>query len=108
MDQRYAVVGHDAWMAHVDLAQSSILKMCQLPTSVYDLVLAPNGYAYVFPHLNGDYRMYSVSLDDCSWTVVNHGLTGTFAKLDPSGTEIYAADSSPYRIDVLPGVRSAT
>jgi hypothetical protein len=101
-DQRYAIVGYDGWMGYVDLTQSAILKMCALPTSVYDLVLAPNGFAYVFPHLNGDYHMYSVNLADCTWTLVNQGLTGTYAKLTAAGTKIYAADSSAYEIDVLP------
>ena len=107
-DGRYAAVAHDAWISYVNLASATLEKTISTSIDAGDVVLAGNGYVYVFGKGRGGAS--SVNRDTEVESTGSSG--GTVFKLHPSGDAIYSADqhSSPsdiYKLSVADGVASA-
>ncbi len=90
----HAAVGHEGWVSHVDLVEGTVAEH-PVSADVLDVVLAGNGFAYVFPRV--DQWTYIRCLDLTTGAETLHtGETiyaGTLAKLHPNGTAIYGADN---------------
>ncbi|HEX2092980.1 MAG TPA: hypothetical protein VHG28_11280 [Longimicrobiaceae bacterium] len=94
-DGAYAAVGHDGLVSLVNLATRSVERTYAVTTDAIDIVLASNGYAYVFPRTDQWEEIHSLNLatgvETLSATASIYA--GTLAKLHPSGEYIYGADN---------------
>lgn len=98
-DGTQAVVGHDAKVTHIDLASMTTIEVFDVPDITYDIVIAPNNFAYVFPATGQWTEIKCLNLTNGQVTAsdgysIRHR---TKAKLHPSGDYIYGGDtdSSP-------------
>lgn len=98
-DGTQAVVGHDGKVTHIDLISMTSVEVFDVPDITYDIVIAPNNYAYVFPATGQWTEIKCLNLANGQVTAsdgysIRHR---TKAKLHPSGDYIYGADtdSSP-------------
>ncbi len=102
-DGLYAAVGHDAWVSYVDLANAELINVFAVPANAVDIVLAGNGYIYVFPEEDQWESIYSLKVDTGVVTTdpFSSIYAGTLAKLHPDGKAIYGATvgSSPSEIE---------
>ncbi len=48
-DGMYAAVGHDGWVSYVNLQTAAVVRVFQVITDVRSVLLAGNGYMYLFP-----------------------------------------------------------
>lgn len=88
-DGRYAVVAHDALLSYIDLTTKQLVRSFPTTTDAIDVVLAMNGYAYVFPLTDQWVEIHGVNL---STGAESNGTTiyaGTRAKLHPRGEFMY-------------------
>jgi chitinase len=98
-----AVVGHNAYVTHVDLTSATVLNTWDIAINVYDIVLAGNGIAYALGSGGGFGRLHALNLSTGVVTQSTGNLIGggTLIALHPSGTSIYGAGnfSSPSDIE---------
>lgn len=93
-DGAYAIVGHSGMISYVNLATMSIEAEHSVSCDAIDVILAPNGYAYVFPKADQWETIRCIKLSTGAETQHTGGsiYAGTRAKLHPNGTAIYGAD----------------
>lgn len=90
-----AVVGHDGHLSHVDLSTATVMGTMPVSCEAYDIVLAPNNWAYVFPMEDQWVRIKCIDLA----TEAEHEHIGynvyamTSGRLHPSGDYIYCVNS---------------
>lgn len=60
-DGKFAAVGHDGWLSYVDLSNMAVIRVFKVPLDVASILLASNGYAYLFP--NDDFSMFALELN---------------------------------------------
>lgn len=93
-DGLFAAVGHDGWVSYVDLAEGSVVKTMPVSTRAVDIVLAGNGFVYVFP--DQDQWQYIRCLEIATENETLHSgrpiYAGTRARRHPGGTAIYGAN----------------
>ena len=91
----YAAVGHDAKVSYLDLQSMTVIDVYNISEIAYDIVIAPNDYAYVFPATGQWTKIMCVNLQDgsTSQSTGYSGNDGTKAKLHPSNNYIYGADN---------------
>jgi|TARA_R100000935_G_scaffold58826_1_gene98319 hypothetical protein len=101
-DGNFAVVGHDARISYVDLNNMQLINIYDVATDVFDIVLAPNNWAYAFPRSGQWERIHCVDLNTGVETTStgNQIREGTKAKLHPSGEYIYGSDNGVSPSDV--------
>jgi chitinase len=93
-DGQSAAVGHDGNVSYVDLAGASVVAVHPVTTDAIDVVLAGNGYVYVFPRTDQWESIRAIELatgtetDSGGWSIY----AGTVARLHPSGDHMYGAD----------------
>ncbi len=94
-DGLFAAVGHDSWISYIALGTASLIKVIPVSTDAVDVVLAGNGYVYVFPREDQWERIRSVNLATETETLHtgNFVYDGTLAKLHPDGTSIYGTNN---------------
>ena len=101
-DGTKAVVGHDAHVTYVDLISKAIINTNDIPCKPSDIVLANNGWTYVFP--SSGYRILCLDMNLPNAPVNEHtGYTiyhNTKAKIHPSGKYIYGADNGASPADI--------
>jgi hypothetical protein len=88
-DGRYAVVAHDALLSYIDLTTKQLVKSITTTTDAIDVVLATNGYAYVFPLTDQWVEIHGVNLATGTESNGTTIFAGTRAKLHPAGDFIY-------------------
>lgn len=95
-DGNYAAVGHSGKVSYVNLNSMEVEEVYFVTTVAHDVVLASNGWVYVFPEQDDDWgRIRCIEL--ATGIETNH--TGssiygrTIAKLHPSGNFIYGANN---------------
>jgi hypothetical protein len=95
LDGRYAAVGHDGMISHVDLQTPALLNTLAVSTDVFDIVLADNGYVYAFPHSYELDYIRTVEFETGIETLhVGELIQGdTKAKLHPREPYIYGANN---------------
>lgn len=97
-DGRFAAVGHDALITHVDLdtlvAGTPVTKLLNVSANVFDLVLDGRGYAHVLPERDQWVAMHSIQVAS-NTEALGTGLlyAQTHGRLHPSGDYMYTADN---------------
>lgn len=90
-DGRYAAVGHDGLVTLINLTVPAVEHAYTIRSNSCDVVLAGNGYIYVFPRTDQWVGIHAVNIstgvEDSSVTIY----AGTTGRLDASGTSIYGA-----------------
>jgi chitinase len=94
-DGTHAAVGYNAWVSYVDLSTATIEKTITVTTDALDVVLAGNGYIYVFPRVDQWEHVRCINIDTEEETLQtgNQIYAGTKAKLHPNGNAIYGANN---------------
>jgi hypothetical protein len=94
-DGAYAAVGHNGFVSYVNLLTMTVEETYAVTTDAVDIVLASNGWVYVFPRTDQWERIRCIELSTGveSLHTGNSVRAGTLAKLHPSGDYIYAADN---------------
>jgi hypothetical protein len=110
-----AAVAHDAYLTLVDLTTPAVLKTVPTNCDAFDVVLAGNHFAYVFPRTDQWVDIHSIDLEagidrstGMNWAIY----AGTSARLHPGGQFMYGLDNalSPTdieRYDISAGVAVA-
>jgi len=94
-DGNFAAVGHNGKFSYIDLTTMELVEVYSVTTDALDIVLAPNGWVYVFPRADQWEHIRCVELSTGIETphTGNYIYAGTKAKLHPSGDYIYGADN---------------
>jgi hypothetical protein len=99
-DGHFAVVGHDAWISHVDLDNAILLQTIPIPAVVFDTVYGADGWAYAFPEGSHE-SIYSIHLaTEAQWESQSSIYGGTIARLHPDGQSMYGAETSVSPADI--------
>ncbi|HEU5146019.1 MAG TPA: hypothetical protein VFT90_04855 [Chryseosolibacter sp.] len=95
-DGNYAIVGHDGMITYVNLSTMSIVAEHTVSCIALDVILAPNGFAYVFPKRDQWETIRCIKLSTGAETLSTGGsiYAGTKAKLHPNGLAIYGASNN--------------
>jgi uncharacterized protein (TIGR03437 family) len=102
-DGAQAAVGHDGWVTLVNLNTASVIKTISVPTDVHSLILAGNGYAYLFPLQEwGD--LFSLELDSERISRTSAIYNGREPRLHVDGKHIYVGGQSQSKWDISGGV----
>ena len=99
-DGTHAMVGSGPFVVYVDLVSQTVLYWVDMATQVLDVVLAGNGYAYIFA--SSDPYIRCLNLETRTYTLHTGSSVSTMkATLHPNGTRIYGLNSgfSPATID---------
>lgn len=102
-DGRTAAVAHDAFVSIVDLAAATLTATIPTTTDASDVVLAGDGFAYVFPETD---QWVEVHVVDIAGRVElptsnRHAIYERLhARLHPSGTAIYSVERSLTPVDI--------
>jgi chitinase len=93
-DGKSAAVAHDANVSTYDLVTAQAIKTCPVTSDAIDVVLAGNGWAYVFPRTDQWSAIHGVQMATCmeAKSSSNAIYAGTVAKLHPAGNRMYGAD----------------
>ncbi len=102
-DGLFAAVGHNAWISYVNLSTGALVKTLPVAADVLDIVLAGNGYAYVYPRQNQWVNIHAVNIATGAETL-STGFSiyaGTLGKLNAAGTAMYGVTNylSPANIE---------
>lgn len=93
-DGHSAVVGHDAWISHVDLVNAALVQTVPVPTLVTDIVMGADNWAYVFPGSGSFPGIFSINLVTGEQVESQGSIYDrTIARLHPGGTAMYGADT---------------
>lgn len=90
-----AAVGHNGSVSYVELTTPAVVKTIPTTCSVFDVVLAGNGYIYAFP-FDGQWGYIRCLKISDGTEVLSSGYSiypRTRAKLHPDGTSIYGANN---------------
>lgn len=92
-DGLHAAVGHNGWLSYVDLQTGQLEKTLPVATTAWDVVLAGNGFAHVFPQSDQWVSIHSVNIAAGTDTLGTGSsiYEQTRARLHPSGSAIYGA-----------------
>jgi len=102
-DGSMAAVGHDGWVTLVDLRAASVTKVYTVPTDVHRLILAGNGYAYLFPIAEwGD--LFSLQLSSGQVFQTSAIYNGREPRLHVNGKSIYVGGAWQSKWDISGGV----
>jgi hypothetical protein len=88
----FAAVGHDGWVSYVNLQSGTVAKMFQVITDVHALVLAGNGYIYLFPARDWS-DIYSLRISDGMVTATSAIYDGRLPRLYADGHYLYVGGS---------------
>jgi chitinase len=102
-DGRKAAVGHDGWVSYIDLQTVTLEKTLEVPTDVYDIVLAGNGYLYLFPQRDWS-DIYSLEISSGVWTGTSAIYEGRIARLYATGEYLYVGGNWTSKWDIRQGV----
>lgn len=69
-DGRQAVVGHEKFITHVDLAAGTVLATYPVPAAAIDIAVPGNGYCYLFPK---DRSIRNVVIVDLATGAISQG-----------------------------------
>ena len=101
-DGATAAVAHDGLVSHVDLSAMNVLATHAVPVSLGDIVIDANGQAHGFPDIGQWVAIYSVDLASGNFVLTDDGFIRhkSRARLHPSGTKIYSADTDVSPSDI--------
>ncbi|MCB0218136.1 MAG: hypothetical protein KDH09_00455 [Chrysiogenetes bacterium] len=87
-----AAVGYDGYLSLVDLTTGTIQKTLGVTAETGDILLAGNGFAYVFPEWDQWVKVHSIDLNTGAETLTQSIYAKAHVALDPSGLYFYSAD----------------
>ncbi|MEQ3661314.1 MAG: hypothetical protein ABNG96_01365, partial [Flavobacterium sp.] len=109
----HAVVGHNGSFSYVNLTSMTIENNYPVSTDIYDIVFAPNNWAYIISNIpNQKMRCVNLSngqetLSQTNQNVIVPNNTNAKAKLHPSGNYVYTTNelipSDLYKYDITNG-----
>jgi hypothetical protein len=108
-DGLFAAVGHSGYVSNVDLTAMAVKRVYAVACDALEVVLALNGWLYVFPTRGQQTNIRSIELSTGNESLTGGSIyAGMVGRLHPSGTSLYAVDSGPYpfqmyRLDVSGG-----
>lgn len=85
----YAAVGHRGWVSYVNLQTGAVQQVLIAGTDPAYIVLAGNGYMYLFP--NSDPNVYTLQISTGALTATPSALQNGPARLYADGQSIYQA-----------------
>lgn len=91
-DGKTAAVAHNASVSIVDLTVPMLIKTIRTQCDASDIVLATNGFAYVFPAAGGRVEIHTIDIEagvDRANEQLSNISAGTSARLHPSGQFMY-------------------
>jgi chitinase len=99
-DGTHAAVGHDGSVSYVRLTDGTVLQTFPVTTSVHDVVLAGNGFAYAVPGESGGNEIRCLDLSTGIETLAGgfKFFSESRAKLHPSGTVMYHSMPSNFSV----------
>ena len=105
-DGIHAAVGHNGHVSYIDLNGLALIRTYEVTVDAFDVVLAGNGYVYVFPREDqwDHFRCIDLATGQETLQTGNFIYERTLAKLHPDGTKIYGVTSSHLeRYDITAG-----
>jgi uncharacterized protein (TIGR03437 family) len=102
-DGLYAAVGHDGWVSYVNLQTATVEKVVQVVTDVHHIVLAGNGYIYLFPARDWS-DIYSLEVSSGTVTGANAIYNGRVPRLYANGKYLYVGGNWFSKWDISQGV----
>ncbi len=100
-DGNFAAVGHNGSFSYVNLSTMKLDTYYPVTANVFDIVLAPNNWVYVFPKEDQWERIRCIELS--TGVETSHSgysiFDSTKAKLHPSGSYIYGANNGLFPSD---------
>ena len=91
-DGNFAAVGYDGWVSYVDLQSMSIVETVQVITDVNSVLLAGNGYIYLFPKRDWS-DIYSLEISTSILTATGAIYQGRIPRLSSDGQSMYLGGS---------------
>lgn len=103
-DGKQAAVVYDGFVSLVDLTAANVVTTVETTCDAFDVVLAGNGLAYVFPNTDQWVDIHSIDFSKKSEVGVTSGIgiyEKTYAKLHPNGTTLYGSTNqlSPSQLE---------
>jgi uncharacterized protein (TIGR03437 family) len=98
-----AAVGHDGRVTLVDVARGSVIREFSVSTDVHALILAGNGYAYLFPGADWG-NLFSLELGSGLVTQTSAIYDGREPRLHVDGKHIYVGGNWQSKWDISGGV----
>ncbi|RPJ59322.1 MAG: hypothetical protein EHM23_14450, partial [Acidobacteria bacterium] len=97
-DGRYAAVGHKKSLSYVNLEQATVEKEIPVTAEPADVVLAGNGYAYIFPgvYVTGELHCVQISTGTETLTSETPPMVGSGGKVHPGGNSLYFVADRQY------------
>jgi uncharacterized protein (TIGR03437 family) len=101
-DGAYAAVGHDGWVSYVNLQTGSVEQVFQVITDVHHILLAGNGYAYLFPQRDWS-DIYSLQVSSGTLTNTSAIYEGRVPRLYANGKYLYVGGNWFSKWDISQG-----
>lgn len=96
-DGLFAAVGHSGYVTYVDLTAMAVERVYAVTCDALEVVLASNGWLYVFPSRGQQTYIRSIELSTGNESLTGGSIyAGMVGRLHPSGTSLYTVDSGPY------------
>jgi uncharacterized protein (TIGR03437 family) len=102
-DGLYAAVGQDGWVSYVNLQTGTVEKVIQVITDVGHILLAGNGYAYLFPSRDWS-DIYSLQISTGLSTATSAIYDGRVPRLYTNGKYMYLGGNWSSKWDISQGV----
>jgi hypothetical protein len=104
-DGLYAVVGHNGWVSYVNLQTATVEQIFKVSLDVGHVLLAGNGYAYLFPALSSS-NMYSLNITTGTATASGPTSDSRHPRLYADGNFIYSGGNYLSKWAIAQGVAS--
>ncbi|HEX5226484.1 MAG TPA: hypothetical protein VFW44_02190 [Bryobacteraceae bacterium] len=102
-DGLYAAVGHDGWVSYVNLKTGAVEKVVQVITDVHHIVLAGNGYMYLFPERDWS-DVYSLQVSTGTLTSTPAIYLGRIPRLYADDKSLYLGGNWFSKWDISAGI----
>jgi len=101
-DGAYAAVGHQGFVSYVNLQTATVQQIFTTAADTYYIVLAGNGYLYLFP--NNEYSVYSFQISTGAETATSAYYGNGPVRLHPDDQAIYQGAYWPFKWNITSGV----
>lgn len=101
-DGSYAAVGHDGLISYVNLKTATIEKVFEILTDANKLILAPNGYIYIYPRGNSS-NFFNLEISSGKITPTPTYSQAQIPRLTNSWKYIYTGGGFSFKWDIREG-----
>lgn len=102
-DGIHAAVGHDGWASYINLESGVVEKVFQVVTDVRHVLLAGNGYMYLFPARDWS-DIYALQVSSGAVTATSAIYEGRVPRLYVNGNYLYVGGNWFSKWDISQGV----